>query len=140
MEGTQPYQHRLLSMVIMVRKVTVETHLTYEGENLCLTRKVGTSLLLLSLTQTLSDPFDNPRPIKQHTRTMSAPATIQFMRQKSATAYRSYPGGGPPPGRMGSGRRRVKSALPVTTGLPMTTPTVLNPIRELAKEPCIQEY
>ena len=54
MEGTQPYQHRLLSMVIMVRKVTVETHLTYEGENLCLTRKVGTSLLLLSLTHTNS--------------------------------------------------------------------------------------
>jgi hypothetical protein len=50
------------------------------------------------------DPFENPRPL--HTfrqRTQSAPATIRLMRQKSASVYRSFPGGR---------GRRAMSAIP----------------------------
>ena len=49
-----------------------------------------------------TDPFDVPKPINRRLRTQSAPATIQLMRQKSASVYRSYP----------AGRQIMSAALP----------------------------
>eukprot|EP00731_Ephydatia_muelleri_P012716 Em0007g26a len=50
-----------------------------------------------------TDPFDVPKPINRRLRTQSAPATIQLMRQKSASVYRSYPV---------QGRRIMSAACP----------------------------
>lgn len=42
------------------------------------------------------DPFDNPKQLQRpRQRTQSAPATMRLMRLKSASVYRSHPGGRP---------------------------------------------
>ena len=47
--------------------------------------------------------------------TQSAPATIKQFRQKSATAYRSHPAGGPQTSGVGH-RRKAQSAMPSHLG------------------------
>ena len=75
-----------------------------------------------------SDAFENPKPLFRHSRTLSAPATIKLMRQKSATAYQSNPGGrGYHPTRIPG--RQIYSAMPRTTN------TVIESGRELATGP-----
>lgn len=50
---------------------------------------------MITITSINTDPFENPKSIvKRHPRTLSAPVTIQLMRKKSASIYRSNPGGG----------------------------------------------
>ena len=62
-------------------------------------------------------------------RTQSAPATIRMMRQKSATVYRSHPGGASRRAMSATvGSHRVQSTIPCT--LPK-----LEPVRELATGP-----
>ena len=62
---------------------------------------------------------------QQHSRIKSAPATMRLMRQKSASVYRSHPGGG----------RRAVSAMPRVTG--RGQPVILPPIRDLATGPMV---
>lgn len=71
-----------------------------------------------------SDPFENPKPLNHRVRTQSAPATIQLMRQKSASAYRSYPGG-----------RRYMSAVVSSRRTQLAMPMPLEPVKELATVP-----
>ena len=79
------------------------------------------------MNREIPDPFDNPKPVNKRIRTQSAPATIQLMRQKSATAYRSYPAGG----------RRFMSAgaVPRSRTVQSAMPRPLETVQELATGP-----
>ena len=66
-----------------------------------------------------TDPFEKPKQLQtMRQRTQSAPATIRLMRQKSASAYRSFPGRG----------RRAISAMPRPTSGHVSRPLATGPI------------
>lgn len=99
----------------------------YEGEKLI---SFTTSIFMFTQLILSLEPFENPRPLQpvpHRPRTLSAPASIRLMRQKSASTYRTHPGGGP----MGVvSPRKVQSAMPRASLLPPLKQT-----RQLATGP-----
>ena len=103
-EAIQVFQLSQQLLVGMERRAIAETPLTSELDTLCLTTKVNTCPLHLLAHSVSADPFENPGHLRTfRQRTQSAPATIRLMRQKSASVYRSFPGGR---------GRRAMSAIP----------------------------
>ena len=109
---------------ITVQMGTVRTHQSYEKRHRLLTTRVRWAMTtgdecVVNVAAYIVwflgiDPFDNPKPINRRIRTQSAPATIQLMRQKSASVYRSYPAG-----------RRIMSAFPERQGGSLLEPRPL---------------